>query len=65
MTEPHILIPGKRVSLAMPNRDHLSDYHRWENDPGTILGFGTQVPQSGPLVTWLVTPQPGKAKNPT
>ncbi|GAA3307544.1 hypothetical protein GCM10020295_66760 [Streptomyces cinereospinus] len=44
MTDPYILLPGKRVSLAMPDRDHLPDYHRWENDPGTILGFGTQVP---------------------
>ncbi|MBB5937327.1 GNAT family N-acetyltransferase [Streptomyces zagrosensis] len=46
MTDPHILLPGKRVSLAMPNREHLPEYHRWENDPSTILGFGTQVPQS-------------------
>ena len=46
MTDPYILLPGKRVSLAMPDRDHLPHYHRWENDPGTILGFGTQVPQS-------------------
>ncbi|WP_329561295.1 GNAT family protein [Streptomyces uncialis] len=46
MTAPHILLPGQRVSLAMPDRDHLPAYHRWENDPGTILGFGTQVTQS-------------------
>ncbi|MFF2657595.1 hypothetical protein ACFVUH_09560 [Kitasatospora sp. NPDC058032] len=46
MPTPHILLPGERVSLAMTNRDHLADYHRWENDPGTILGFGTQVAQS-------------------
>ncbi|WP_030257362.1 MULTISPECIES: GNAT family N-acetyltransferase [Streptomyces] len=46
MSVPHILLPGKRVSLAMTNHDHLADYHRWENDPGTILGFGTQVAQS-------------------
>jgi RimJ/RimL family protein N-acetyltransferase len=46
MPTPHILLPGKRVSLAMTDRDHLPDYHRWENDPGTILGFGTQVAQS-------------------
>ncbi|MER7752681.1 GNAT family protein [Kitasatospora sp. NPDC091335] len=46
MPTPNILLPGKRVSLAMTNRDHLTDYHRWENDPGTILGFGTQVAQS-------------------
>lgn len=46
MTNPHILLPGERVSLAMTDRDHLPDYHRWENDPGTILGFGTQVAQS-------------------
>ncbi|QDY77097.1 GNAT family N-acetyltransferase [Streptomyces qinzhouensis] len=46
MTTPHILLTGERVGLALPDRDHLPDYHRWENDPGTILGFGTQVPQS-------------------
>ncbi|MEU0686773.1 GNAT family N-acetyltransferase [Streptomyces uncialis] len=46
MTAPHVLLPGQRVSLAMPDRDHLPAYHRWENDPGTILGFGTQVTQS-------------------
>ncbi|MFE5900574.1 GNAT family N-acetyltransferase [Streptomyces sp. NPDC056488] len=46
MNSPHILLPGERVSLAMTNRDHLSDYHRWENDPATILGYGTQVTQS-------------------
>jgi diamine N-acetyltransferase len=46
MNEPYILLPGRRVSLATPDRDRLPDYHRWENDPGTILGFGTQVPQA-------------------
>ncbi|MFI9585078.1 GNAT family N-acetyltransferase [Streptomyces sp. NPDC052236] len=45
MSAPHILLPGERVSLAMTNRDHLPDYHRWENDPATILGYGTQVAQ--------------------
>ncbi|BAJ29924.1 MULTISPECIES: GNAT family protein [Kitasatospora] len=43
---PLVLLDGTRVSLAMPSRDHLEEYHRWENDPGTILGFGTQVAQS-------------------
>ncbi|MER7045223.1 GNAT family N-acetyltransferase [Streptomyces jumonjinensis] len=46
MTTPQILLAGERVALVLPDRDHLPDYHRWENDPGTILGFGTQVPQS-------------------
>lgn len=46
MPTPHLLLPGERVSLAMTNRDHLAEYHRWENDPGTILGFGTQVAQA-------------------
>ncbi|MEV8322728.1 GNAT family protein [Kitasatospora sp. NPDC056731] len=46
MSTPHILLTGERVSLAMTDRDHLPDYHRWENDPGTILGYGTQVAQS-------------------
>lgn len=30
MSSTHILLPGERVSLAMTNRDHLPDYHRWE-----------------------------------
>ncbi|MFD9380893.1 GNAT family N-acetyltransferase [Streptomyces sp. NPDC059999] len=46
MSTPHILLAGERVSLAMTDRDHLPDYHRWENDPATILGYGTQVTQS-------------------
>jgi RimJ/RimL family protein N-acetyltransferase len=24
----------------------LPEYHRWENDPGTILDYGSQLPQS-------------------
>lgn len=30
----------------MPRADMLPEYHRWENDPGVILGYGTQLPQS-------------------
>jgi RimJ/RimL family protein N-acetyltransferase len=30
----------------MPRRELLPEYHAWENDPGTILGYGNQVPQS-------------------
>jgi len=39
MSTPHILLTGTRVSLAMTDRDHRPDYHRWENDPATILGW--------------------------
>lgn len=46
MNEPHFLLRGERVALAQPRADMLPEYHRWENDPGTILGYGNQVPQS-------------------
>ena len=46
MSEPHILLTGSALALGMPRRDMLDAYHAWENDPGTILGYGNQVPQS-------------------
>ncbi|MBB5789878.1 RimJ/RimL family protein N-acetyltransferase [Jiangella mangrovi] len=30
----------------MTTAEHLREYHRWENDPETILGYGNQAPQS-------------------
>ncbi|OLT30823.1 GNAT family N-acetyltransferase [Nocardiopsis sp. CNR-923] len=46
MSEPHILLAGQNLALALPRREMLESYHAWENDPGTILGYGNQMPQS-------------------
>lgn len=46
MTAPHLLLRGERLGLALPTAAHLPEYHRWETDPGTVLGYGTQLPQS-------------------
>jgi diamine N-acetyltransferase len=46
MNEPKYLLRGERVALARPRAEMLPEYHRWETDPGTILGYGTQLPQS-------------------
>lgn len=46
MSEPHLLLTGPGLALGLPRRDMLRTYHAWENDPGTLLGFGNQVPQS-------------------
>ncbi|MDA8371977.1 MAG: GNAT family protein [Nocardiopsaceae bacterium] len=46
MSEPHVLLFGQILALGMPRREMLPEYHAWENDPGTILGYGNQAPQS-------------------
>ncbi|MEU6486759.1 GNAT family protein [Streptomyces sp. NPDC046887] len=46
MSDPHILLNGETLALAMPRQDMLPMYHAWENDPRTILGYGNQWPQS-------------------
>lgn len=46
MNQPKLLLRGDRLALAMPRADLLPEYHRWENDLGTILGYGNQLPQS-------------------
>ncbi|GAA3047480.1 RimJ/RimL family protein N-acetyltransferase [Streptomyces olivoverticillatus] len=46
MSTPHILLPGERLALGQPRRELLPEYHRWENDPGTVHGYGNQWPQS-------------------
>ncbi|MET9148335.1 GNAT family protein [Streptomyces sp. NPDC004042] len=45
MNDPHILLRGETLALAMPRQDMLAAYHAWENDPATILGYGNQWPQ--------------------
>lgn len=46
MSEPHILLSGETLALAMPRQDMLPTYHAWENDARTILGYGNQWAQS-------------------
>ena len=46
MTEPHILLRGEKLGLGLLRADMLPEYHRWENDPAVLLGYGTQLPQS-------------------
>ncbi|MGC0417530.1 GNAT family N-acetyltransferase [Embleya sp. AB8] len=46
MSSPHILLSGDRLALAMPRQEMLPEYHRWENDLGTILGYGNQWAQA-------------------
>jgi diamine N-acetyltransferase len=46
MSDSHILLQGANLALGMTRADMLPEYHRWENSPGVILGYGTQLPQS-------------------
>jgi len=46
VSDPQILLRGDDLGLGMARAEMLPDYHRWENDPGVILGYGTQLPQS-------------------
>ncbi len=41
-----MLLTGQSLALGMPRKDMLPTYHTWENDPGTLMGYGNQVPQS-------------------
>ncbi|WP_431776519.1 GNAT family N-acetyltransferase [Streptomyces cucumeris] len=45
MSDPHILLTGEGLALGMPRHDMLPEYHRWENDARTILGYGNQWAQ--------------------
>jgi len=46
MSDPHILLSGDRLALGMPRQDLLPEYHRWENDARTIMGYGNQWAQA-------------------
>ncbi|MGK5533311.1 GNAT family N-acetyltransferase [Streptomyces sp. URMC 129] len=46
MSDPHILLTGVRLALGMPRQDMLPEYHKWENDARTILGYGNQWAQA-------------------
>jgi hypothetical protein len=43
---PVIWMRGKRAGLGPLRADLVSRYWEWENDPGAILGYGRQVPDS-------------------
>ncbi|MBL1095377.1 GNAT family N-acetyltransferase [Streptomyces coffeae] len=46
MSDPHILLTGEKLGLGMPRHDMLPEYHKWENDARTILGYGNQWAQA-------------------
>lgn len=46
MGEPVIWLRGKRVGIGPLRADLVPAYWEWENDPGAILGYGRQVPDS-------------------
>ncbi|AJT67461.3 hypothetical protein T261_5845 [Streptomyces lydicus] len=46
MSAPHILLTGDRLALGMPRQDMLPEYHQWECDPHSLLGYGAQFPQA-------------------
>ncbi|MEU7167150.1 GNAT family protein [Streptomyces morookaense] len=51
---PHVLLTGERLALGMPRPEALAEYHAWESDPTTILGYGGRFPQpwEARLATW-------------
>jgi diamine N-acetyltransferase len=51
MTTPHSPAPlalcaGERLALALAREEMMQDYHRWETDPATVVGFGARWPVS-------------------
>ncbi len=43
---PVIWVQGKRAALGPLRADLVIRYWEWENEPGSILGYGRQVPDS-------------------
>lgn len=43
---PVIWVQGKKAGLGPLRADLVSRYWEWENEPGSILGYGRQVPDS-------------------
>jgi RimJ/RimL family protein N-acetyltransferase len=41
-----LVLTGDRLALALPRPDMVTEYHRWETDPGTVLGLGAGQPIS-------------------
>lgn len=51
MTTPHSPAPltlraGERLALALAREEMMQNYHRWETDPATVVGFGARWPVS-------------------
>src|ERR1700761_5596855 len=51
MTNPRPAAPvhlrsGERLALALAREEMMQDYHRWETDPATVVGFGARWPVS-------------------
>lgn len=51
MTDTRISAPvplrsGERLALALAREEMMQDYHRWETDPATVVGFGARWPVS-------------------
>lgn len=45
-TAPVPLRAGERLALALAREEMMQDYHRWETDPATVVGFGARWPVS-------------------
>lgn len=43
---PVPLCSGERLALALAREEMMRDYHRWETDPATVVGFGARWPVS-------------------
>jgi RimJ/RimL family protein N-acetyltransferase len=51
MTTPHVSAPvplraGERLALTLAREEMMQEYHRWETDPATVVGFGARWPVS-------------------
>lgn len=49
MTDPRPTAPvplrtGRRLALALAREEMMQEYHRWETDPATVVGFGARWP---------------------
>lgn len=49
MTNPRPIAPvplrtGERLALALAREEMMQEYHRWETDPATVVGFGARWP---------------------
>jgi diamine N-acetyltransferase len=45
-TEPIVWIRGDRTGLGPFSEDLVDQYWRWEQDPGVLVGYGRQIPDS-------------------
>ncbi|HEY5835844.1 GNAT family N-acetyltransferase [Streptomyces sp.] len=45
-TAPVQLRTGERLALALAREEMMQEYHRWETDPATVVGFGARWPVS-------------------